>query len=150
VTAIVEVAVALVPVVGLIFTASTNRRAQYDRVLEVTALLTSGDIVESRHAAGIKFETVALSTPSTISNPIVNLTEEELKALFDALQHSWLSFRLSKAQKLLLDVSAGPITMWSSYVQFDIRGLSGKRIDLVPSKNGLVNLAEKLRVHQSR
>lgn len=162
-TAIVEVAVALVPVVGLIFTASTNRRAQYDRVLEVTALLTSGDIVESRHAAGIKFETVALSTPSTISNPIVNLTEEELKALFDvlwaferinglfvSLQHSWLSFRLSKAQKLLLDVSAGPITMWSSYVQFDIRGLSGKRIDLVPSKNGLVNLAEKLRVHQSR
>jgi hypothetical protein len=85
VTAIVGFAVALVPVVGLIFTASTNRRAQYDRVLEVTALLTSGDVVESRHAAGIKFEAVTPSPPSTITNPVVNLTEEELKALFNVL-----------------------------------------------------------------
>jgi hypothetical protein len=163
VTAIVGFAVALVSVVGLIFTASTNRRAQYDRVLEVTALLTSGDVVESRHAAGLKFEAVAPSPPSPIKNPVVNLTEEELKALFNvlwtferinglfvSLQRSWFSFRFSKAQKLLLDVSAGAITMWSSYVQFDIRDPSGKQIDLVPSKNGLVNLAEKLQVHQSR
>lgn len=163
VTAIVGFAVALVPVVGLIFTASTNRRAQYDRVLGVTALLTSGDVVESRHAAGIKFEAVAPLPPSTITNPVVNLTEEELKALFNvlwaferinglfvSLKRSWFSFRLSKAQKLLLDVSAGAITMWSSYAQFEIRDPSGKQIDLVPSKNGLVNLAEKLQVHQSR
>jgi hypothetical protein len=159
VTAIVGFAVALVPVVGLIFTASMNRRAQYDRVLEVTALLTSGDVAESRHAAGLKFEAFAPSPPATITNPVVNLTEEELKALFHvlwsferinglfvSLQRSWLSFRLRKAQKLLLDVSASAITIWNSYTQFEVRDLSGKKYDLAPSKDGLVNLAEKLQI----
>lgn len=160
--AIVGVAVVLVPVVGLIFTASTNRRAQYDRVLDVTALLTSGDLVESRHAAGIKIEAVVQTSSSTMTEPVVSLTEDELKALFNvlwaferinglfvSLQRSWFGFRLSKAQKLLLDVSAGAITIWIRYVQFDLRDPSGRQLDLVPSKNGLVNLAEKLRVHQS-
>jgi hypothetical protein len=40
--------------------------------------------------------------------------------------------------------------MWSRYVQFDLIDPSGNNLDLIPSKNGLVNLAEKLRVRQSR
>ena len=163
VTVIVGFAVALVPVVGLIFTASTNRRAQYDRVLDVTALLTSGDLVESRHTAGLKMEAAIQSASSTMAEPVIDLTENELTALFNvlwaferinglfvSLQRSWFGFRLSKVQKLLLDVSAGAITIWNRYVQLDLRDPSGKRLDLVPSKNGLVHLAEKLRVHQSR
>src|SRR5262245_53661447 len=104
VTAIVGFAVTLVPVVGLIFTASTNRRSQYDRVLGVTALLTSGDVVDSRHTAGLKLEAGAPSPSRTIAKPVVNLTEEERIALFNmlwaferinglfiSLQRSWFS-----------------------------------------------------------
>ena len=114
-------------------------------------------------AAGCKSRSHGFTEHLPITNLVVNLTEEELRALFNvlwaferinglfvSLQRSWFSSRLSKAQKLLLDVSAGAITTWSSYLQFDVRGPSGKQLDLVPSKNGLVNLAEKLQVHQSR
>jgi hypothetical protein len=162
-TVIAGLAVALVPVIGLIFTASANRRAQYDRVLDVTAMLTSGDLVESRHAAGLKLETALQSSSGGETKPTVQLTEKELMALFNvlwaferinglfvSLQRPWLFFGFSRAQALLLDVSAGAITMWNDYAQFDLRDPSGMQVDLVPSKNGLANLAKQLRAHQSR
>lgn len=117
----------------------------------MTSLLTSGDVAESRHTAGMKFEAVTPSAPSSITRPVVNLTEEELKALFNvlwtferinglfaSLQRPWFGFRSSKAQKLLLDVSAGAITMWSSYAQFDVRDPPGNKLIWCRARMGLL------------
>jgi hypothetical protein len=72
---------AAIAVIGSVFTFTTNRRAQYDRVLTLTAESATSPIADDRHIIGKVFE-----PPSKLpgDRPVL-LTQDEIAALFRVL-----------------------------------------------------------------
>jgi hypothetical protein len=72
---------ATIPAVGLVYTYSTNRRSQYERVLALTGQVSIPPVADDRHVVGTAFEPLSKHEPG---NP-VTLGEAEIKALFNVL-----------------------------------------------------------------
>ena len=70
-----------IPAVGLLYTYTANRRAQYDRVLVMTDQSCTSPISDDRHVAGTAFEPTWKHPPG---EP-VKLSEAEIKAVFNVL-----------------------------------------------------------------
>ena len=70
-----------IAVIGSVFTFAANRRAQYDRVLALTAESATPPIADDRHMIGNVFE-----PPSKLPDdrPVL-LTQDEIAALFRVL-----------------------------------------------------------------
>ena len=75
---------AAIAVIGSVFTYTANRRAEYDRVLALTAESATSPIAEDRHTIGKVFEP-ASKLPR--NRPIV-LVEDEIAALFRVLWYA--------------------------------------------------------------
>jgi hypothetical protein len=101
-----------IAVIGSVFTYTANRRAEYDRVLALTAESATSPIAEDRHTIGKVFEPLS-KLPR--NRPVV-LEEGEIAALFrvlwyvqrvDALYRSLRSIlwtrHIGRIQALLLD-----------------------------------------------
>ena len=73
---------AAIALIGSLFTLNVNRRAQYDRVLALTAESASSPIVEDRQTIGNVFE----PTSKLSRNRLVVLAKDEIEALFQVLR----------------------------------------------------------------
>jgi hypothetical protein len=91
---------ASISVVGLVFTFSSNRRAQYDRVLKLTAESGVPPIAEDRHVIGLVFEPQS----KLPANRAVTLSEHEIAALFRVL---WYFQRVDPLYKSLQPTIVG-------------------------------------------
>ena len=69
---------ASISVVGAAFTASANRRAQYDRVLTLVAESGSQPLANDRHLIGLRFE----PAPKLTRGQVLVLSNDEIAALF--------------------------------------------------------------------
>ena len=109
---------ASISVVGVLFTASANRRAQYDRVLTLVAESGSQPLANDRHVIGLRFE----PEPKLTRGEVLVLSDDEIAALFhvlwyferaDALFKSLrpvvCSKRITRAQALLKLVIQGSV-----------------------------------------
>lgn len=72
---------ASISVVGVLFTASANRRAQYDRVLTLVAESGSQPLANDRHVIGLRFE----PEPKLARGGVLVLSDDEVAALFRVL-----------------------------------------------------------------
>jgi hypothetical protein len=137
---------AAIAVIGSIFTFAANRRAQYDRVLALTA--------ES-----------AFEPPSKLPDgrPVL-LTHDEIAALFrmlwyvqrvDALYASLRpplrAERTGRAQALLLDSIGADLEAWQGYIALDLEDPDSHQVAVTSSARGLNHLSEayeRLRTRQ--
>jgi hypothetical protein len=139
-----------IPVVGLVYTYTGNRRSQYERVLSLTGESGASPIADDRHLIGTTFE----PTSKLPAGEPVPLGESEVKALFsvlwyfnraDALYVSlrpllWPS-RITRAQALLLDSLAAAVNTWSGYVSLTWADSAGRSINATGATGGLRHLA---------
>jgi hypothetical protein len=156
---------AAIAVIGSVFTFTTNRRAQYDRVLALTAESATSPIADDRHIIGKVFE-----PPSKLpgDRPVL-LTQDEIAALFrvlwyvqrvDALYASLRPplrvGRISRAQALLLDSISADLEARQGYVALDLEDPDSHQVVVTSSARGLQHLSkayERLctqRAHNSR
>jgi hypothetical protein len=142
---------AAVAIIGSVFTFTANRRAQYDRVLALTAESASSPIADDRHIIGKVFE-----PPSKLpaDRPVI-LTQDEIAALFrvlwyvqrvDALYASlhpplWVK-RIGRAQALLLDSISADLEAWQGYVVLDLEDPHSQQVVVTSSARGLWHLSE--------
>lgn len=115
---------AAIPAAGFVYTYTVNRRSQYDRVLALTAQVSTSPIAKDRHVAGTAFE------PTSVRDPAkpVTLHEREIKAVYNVLWYFervdavYVSLRplirskrITRVQALLLDTLATAMTVWMTY-----------------------------------
>jgi hypothetical protein len=151
---------AAIAVIGSVFTYTANRRAEYDRVLALTAESATSPIAEDRHAIGKVFEP-ASKLPR--NRPIV-LVENEIAALFrvlwyvqriDALYQSLRSplraRHIGRIQALLLDSIAADLETWQSYLDLELEDTDSHQVVVTSSARGLRHLSgEYDRLHPKR
>jgi hypothetical protein len=153
---------AAIAVIGSVFTFTANRRAQYDRVLTLTAESATSPIADDRHIIGKVFEPLS-KLPH--SRPVL-LTEDEIAALFrvlwyvqrvDALYASLhpplQGRRIGRAQALLLDSISTDLEAWQAYVALDLEDSASHRVEVTSSARGLWHLTtqyERLRTQPKR
>ena len=120
---------ASISVVGLFFTFSSNRRAQYDRVLKLTAESGMPPIAEDRHVIGLVFEPQS----KLAANRAVTLSDHEIAALFRVLWYSqrvdalYKSLRpllrarmITRSQALILDSLGPTLDIWANYIGYKL------------------------------
>lgn len=149
-----------IAVIGSLFTYTANRRAEYDRVLALTAESATSPIAEDRHTIGKAFEPLS-KLPR--NQPIV-LDESENAALFrvlwyvqriDALYQSlrsplWAK-HIGRIQALLLDSVAADLETWQSYLDLELEDTDSRQVVVTSSARGLRNLSgEYDRLHAKR
>jgi hypothetical protein len=151
---------AAIAVIGSVFTYTANRRAEYDRVLALTAESATSPIAEDRHTIGKVFEP-ASKLPR--NRPIV-LVEDEIAALFrvlwyvqriDALYQSlrWplRARHIGRIQALLLDSIAADLEIWQNYLDLDLEDTDSHQVAVTSSARGLRHLSgEYERLHAKR
>jgi len=139
-----------VPLVGLVFTANANRRAQYDRVLAFVAESGTSPIADDRHTIGLVFEPAEKLTGD---KPVV-LSEEQIEALFRVLWYfervnamyrslvPWLWPRhITRPQAIFLDSLGPTLLTWFDYVRrHPLEDAGGETIDVSGTDEGLINL----------
>jgi hypothetical protein len=141
-----------IPAVGLLYTYTANRRAQYDRVLVMTDQSCTSPISDDRHVAGTAFE-------PTWKHPLgepVKLSEAEIKAVFNVLWYFgrasalYVSLRppiwaghITRAQRLLLDSLAAAVETWAGYLVFSWVDEDGRAIDATDAMVGLLHLVSE-------
>ena len=156
---------AAIAVIGSVFTLTANRRAQYDRVLALTAESATAPIADDRHIIGKVFE-----PPSKLpgDRPVL-LTQDEVAALFrvlwyvqrvDALYaslHPPLRVRrIGRTRALLLDSISADLEAWKGYVALDLEDPDSHQVVVTSSARGLRHLSEAYerlctqRAHNSR
>jgi hypothetical protein len=149
-----------IAVIGSVFTYTANRRAEYDRVLALTAESATPPIAEDRHTIGKVFEPLS-KLPR--DRPIV-LDEDEIAALFrllwyvqriDALYQSLRSplraRHIGRIQALLLDSIAADLETWQSYLDLDLEDTHSRQVAVTSSAQGLRHLSgEYGRLHANR
>jgi hypothetical protein len=156
---------AAIAVIGSVFTFTANRRAQYDRILALTAESATSPIADDRHVIGTVFE-----PPSKLTGdrPVL-LTQDEIAALFrvlwyvqrvDALYaslHPPLRVRhIGRARALLLDSISADLEAWKGYVALDLEDPDSHKVVVTSSARGLRHLSEAYerlctqRAHSSR
>ena len=135
-----------IAVIGSLFTYTANRRAEYDRVLALTAESATSPIAEDRHTIGKAFEPLS-KLPR--NQPIV-LDESENAALFrvlwyvqriDALYQSlrsplWAK-HIGRIQALLLDSVAADLETWQSYLDLELEDTDSRQVVVTSSARGL-------------
>jgi hypothetical protein len=139
-TALVGISGGLLAAVGAATAYGTNRRAQYDRVLNETSKLTTGDIAMSRHRVALVLEHPA-EDPSLNDNQVEDFYNvlwmfERLDALFASLQPIIPRGRFTRPQRLLLISVRGAAANWMTY----IRNLPKPITDVSKSSVGLTHL----------
>jgi hypothetical protein len=141
-----------IPAVGLLYTYTANRRAQYDRVLVMTDQSCTSPISDDRHVAGTAFEPTWKHPPG---EP-VKLSEAEIKAVFNVLWYFdrasalYVSLRppiwvghITRAQRLLLDSLAAAVETWAGYLAFSWVDEDGRAIDATHATFGLLHLVSE-------
>jgi hypothetical protein len=150
----------VIAVIGSVFTYTANRRAEYARVLALTAESATPPIAEDRHTIGKVFEPLS-KLPR--NQPVV-LEEDEIAALFrvlwyvqriDALYQSLRSplraRRIGRIQALLLDSIAADLETWQSYLDLDLEDAHSRQVAVTSSAEGLRRLSgEYGRLHTRR
>lgn len=142
---------AAIAVIGSVFTFAANRRAQYDRVLALTAESATPPIADDRHMIGTVFEPLS-KLPD--GRPVL-LTHDDIAALFrvlwyvqrvDALYASLhpplRPRRISRAQALLLDSIGADLEAWQRYVALDLEDPDSHQVVVTSSARGLNHLSE--------
>jgi hypothetical protein len=153
---------AAIPVVGLLYTYTTNRRSQYERVLTLTAQVSTPPIADDRHVAGTAFEPLSKRDPS---KP-VRLDQDEIKALFNVLWYFQRadavyvslrpplgSTRITRVQALLLDTLASPVGTWKDYLALKWVDITGERVnadDVTPFLEDLAREYGRLQEQRAR
>jgi hypothetical protein len=155
---------AAIAVIGSVFTFAANRRAQYDRVLALTAESATSPISDDRHTIGKAFEPVS-ELPG--SRPVV-LAEDEIAALFrvlwyvqriDAVYESLRpplplrGSRIGRTRALLLDSIGAALETWRSYLDMDLEDPNSRQIVVTSSARGLRHLSgeyNRLRAQRER
>jgi hypothetical protein len=143
---------ASISVVGVLFTASANRRAQYDRVLTLVAESGSQPLADDRHVIGLRFE----PQPKLTSSKVLVLSNDEIAALFrvlwyferaDALFKSWrpvvCSKRITRAQALLLDSIGPTANIWAKYIRQPMVNADAGPVGTDGSDEGLTDLSDQ-------
>jgi len=139
-----------IAVIGSVFTYTANRRAEYDRVLALTAESATPPIAEDRHTIGKVFEPLS----KLPRNRSIALEEDEVAALFrvlwyvqriDALYQSLRSplraRRIGRIQALLLDSIAADLETWQSYLDLDLEDAHSRQVVVTSSAEGLRRLS---------
>jgi hypothetical protein len=139
-----------IPAVGLVYTYTANRRAQYDRVLAVTDQSCTPPVSDDRHVAGTAFEPTSKHAPGEA----VRLSQAEIKAVYNVLWYFgradalYVSLRppiwsdhITRAQRLLLDSLAASVEVWAGYLEFSWVDEHGRGIDVTDAIIGLQHLA---------
>lgn len=148
-----------IPVVGLIYTYTTNRRSQYERVLALAAQVSTPPIADDRHVAGSVFEPFDPTSPGSVS-----LREHEIKAVFNVLWYFERTYavyvslrplfgsrRITRVQALLLDTVASPVTIWMRYLTARWIDAAGEEIDASDEIVFIKRLAdEQVRLREQR
>lgn len=143
-----------VPLAGLVFTASANKRAQYDRVLKFVAESGTSPIADDRHTIGLVFEPIEKLT----DDKLVVLSEGQIGALFRVLWYfervnamyrslaSWLWPRhITRPQAIFLDSLGSTLLTWFGYVRkYKLKDTGGQTIDVSGTDEGLINLVKAL------
>ena len=145
---------ASISVVGVLFTASANRRAQYDRVLTLVAESGSQPLANDRHVIGLRFE----PEPKLARGGVLVLSDDEVAALFrvlwyferaDALFKSLrpvvCSKRIARAQALLLNSISPTVIIWAKYIRHRMVNDGGGRVGTDGSDEGLTDLSDQYR-----
>jgi hypothetical protein len=145
---------ASISVVGAAFTASANRRAQYDRVLTLVAESGSQPLANDRHLIGLRFE----PEPKLTRGQVLVLSNDEIAALFrmlwyfervDALFKSLrpviCSKRITRAQALLLDSIGPTVSIWANYIGYRMENAEGGFVGTGGSDEGLKHLSGQYR-----
>lgn len=70
-----------IPVAGFVYTYTVNRRAQYERVLGLTAQVSTSPIADARDIAGAAFEPTSKRAPGSK----VTLDKDAITAVFNVL-----------------------------------------------------------------
>jgi hypothetical protein len=149
-----------IAVIGSVFTYTANRRAEYDRVLALTAESATPPIAEDRHAIGKVFEPLS-KLPR--DRPIV-LADDQIAALFRVLWYVqrvaalYQSLRsplrerhIGRVQALLLDSIAADLETWQSYLDLDLENTDSGQVTVTSSSQGLRYLSgEYSRLHPKR
>jgi hypothetical protein len=143
-----------VSLVGLLFTANANRRAQYDRVLAFVAESGTSPIADDRHTIGLVFEPAEKLT----GDKAVVLSDEQIAALFRVL---WYFERvnamyrslvprlwprhITRPQAIFLDSLGPTLRIWFDYVErHKLKNAGGETIDVSGTDEGLINLVKAL------
>ena len=139
-----------IAVIGSVFTYTATRRAEYDRVLALTAESATSPIAEDRHTIGKVFEPLS-KLPR--ERPIA-LKEDEIAALFrvlwyvqriDALYQSLRSplraSHIGRIQALLLNSIAADLETWQSYLDLDLEDTNSRQVAVTSSAQGLRHLS---------
>ena len=134
-----------IAVIGSVFTYTANRRAEYDRVLALTAESATSPIAEDRHIIGKVFEPLS-KLPR--NRPIV-LDEGEIAALFRVLWYvqrvaalyqslrSLLRARhIGRIQALFLDSIAADLETWQSYLDLGLEDTHSRQVAVTSSAQG--------------
>jgi hypothetical protein len=143
-----------IAVIGSLLTYTANRRAEYERVLALTAESATPPIAEDRHTIGKVFEPLS-KLPR--NRPVV-LADDQIAALFrvlwyvqrvDALYqslHSPLRARhIGRIQALLLDSVAADLETWQSYLDQDLESTDSRKVVVTSSARGLRHLSGEYR-----
>lgn len=143
---------ATIPVFGFVFTFAANRRAQYDRVLMLTAESGASPIAGDRHTIGLVFE-----PPSKLpEGQPVTLTGDQIAALFrvlwyfDRVDGVYRSLRpplresrITRTRSLVLDTIGGMAQIWVTYLGHAIEDEAGRLVETADSVEGLRHLSEE-------
>jgi hypothetical protein len=149
-----------IAVIGSVFTYTANRRAEYDRVLALTAESATSPIAKDRHAIGKVFEPLSKRPRD---QPVV-LDDDEIAALFrvlwyvqriDALYQSLRSplrvRHIGRIQALLLDSIAADLETWQSYFDLELEDTHSCQVAVTSSARGLRHLSgEYSRLYANR
>ncbi|GAA4260435.1 hypothetical protein GCM10022255_089090 [Dactylosporangium darangshiense] len=136
---------AAVTVVGLAINASSNRRAQYDRILAETAKLSQGAVASARHSVGKLLEggPQGRVLPDETVEQIFDVlwAFERLDGLYESLRPRWIrSKRPNGPQRLLLISCRSAISTWYDYSTRAFTTASGEPAILEPSSLGVQHL----------
>jgi hypothetical protein len=143
-----------IAVIGSVFTYTANRRAEYDRVLALTAESATSAIAEDRHTIGKVFEPLS-KLPR--NQPII-LDEDEIAALFRVLWYVqrvaalYQSLRsplrarhIGRIQALLLDSIAADLEPWQRYLDLELEDTHSRQVAVTSSAQGLRHLSDEYR-----
>jgi len=142
------------PLVALVFTASANKRAQYDRVRKFVAESGTSPIADDRHTIGLVFEPIEKLT----GDKVVVLSEEQIAALFRVLWYfervnamyrslaPWLWPRvITRPQAIFPDSLGASLLTWFGYVRkYELKDIGGETVDVRGTDEGLMNLMKAL------
>ncbi len=145
--------------VGAGFRFTSDRRAQYERVLVLAAESGTAPITEDRHTVGMAFEAVGADA----ADQAVELSVEEMAALFrvlwffqraaalyDSLRLFVLHRRITRTRALLLESLGSMIRIWDGYLGRQIVVEGGGPVSTEESARSLHRLAEEYRRYERR